>query len=65
MMPQIKIDFDTETFSLRGTELEFADGSTLRNDFRNPEINPTLDEKLFAPEIPSDYKNIEPLKSRP
>jgi outer membrane lipoprotein-sorting protein len=64
MMPQIKIDFDIKDFSLRGTELEFADGSTLRNDFKNPEINPTLDEKLFAPEIPPDYKNIEPLKSR-
>ena len=64
MMPQIKIDFDTKDSSLRGTELEFADGSTLRNDFKNPEINPTLDEKLFAPEMPPDYKNVEPLKSR-
>ena len=64
MMPQIKIDFDTRDFSLRGTELEFADGSTLRNDFKNPEINPPVDEKLFSPEIPSDYKNVEPLKNR-
>lgn len=64
MMPQIKIDFDTRDFSLRGTELEFADGSTLRNDFKSPEINPPVDEKLFSPEIPSDYKNIEPLKNR-
>ena len=64
MMPQIKIDFDTRDFSLRGTELEFADGSTLRNDFKNPEINPPVDEKLFSPETPPDYKNVEPLKNR-
>ncbi|HET7626357.1 MAG TPA: outer membrane lipoprotein carrier protein LolA [Verrucomicrobiae bacterium] len=62
MMPQIKIDFDTKNFSLRGTELQFADGSTMRNDFKNPELNPKIDEKLFNPEIPSDYKNVEPLK---
>lgn len=60
MMPQIEIDFDTKTFALRGTELHFADGSTMRNDFKNPELNPKLDEKLFAPEI-VDYKNVEPL----
>lgn len=64
MMPHIKIDFDTTDFSLRGTELEFADGSTMRNDFKNPVLNPPIDEKLFAPEIPADYKNIEPLKNR-
>lgn len=64
MMPQIKIDFDTQNFSLRGTELQFADGSTMRNDFSNAELNPTIDPKQFAPEIPPDYKNIEPLKGR-
>jgi len=64
MMPQIKIDFSTKDFSLWATELEFADGSTMRNDFQNPQLNPNLDEKLFAPEIPADYKNVEPLRNR-
>ena len=62
MMPQIRIDFDTKDSSLRATELQFVDGSTMRNDFQNPVLNPPIDEKLFAPEIPSDYKNVEPLK---
>jgi outer membrane lipoprotein-sorting protein len=64
MMPQIKIEFDTKDFSLRATELQFADGSTMRNDFKNPVLNPKIDEHLFEPQIPSDYKNIEPLKNR-
>ncbi len=64
MMPQIRIDFETKNFSLRATELHFADGSTMRNDFQNPVLNPPVDERLFAPEIPADYKNIEPLKNR-
>lgn len=64
MMPQIKIGFSTKDFSLRSTELEFADGSTLRNDFRNAEVNPKLDESLFAPKLPSDYRVSEPLQQQ-
>jgi outer membrane lipoprotein-sorting protein len=62
MMPQIKIDFDTTTFSLRATELQFADGSTMRNDFKDSKENPKIDDRLFAPAIPADDKVIEPLK---
>lgn len=60
MIPRIEIDFDTKDFHLRGTELAFADGSTMRNDFQNPVINPKIDESMFSPPIPSDYKVIEP-----
>ncbi len=63
LIPQIRIDFDKTEFSLRGTELQFADGSSLRNDFRNPQVNPKLELNLFTPAIPSDYRNIEPLKN--
>ena len=62
MMPQIKIGFDAANFSLRWTELEFADGSTMRNDFNNPAPNPPVNEQLFSFQAPSDYKVIEPLK---
>jgi outer membrane lipoprotein-sorting protein len=62
MMPQIKIAFDTKDFSLRATELQFADGSTMRNDFYNAVLNPKLDAEIFAPKIESDFKIVEPLK---
>jgi len=62
MMPQIKIAFATNDFSLRATELEFADGSRMRNDFTNAILNPSLDQQLFAPRIESDFKIVEPLK---
>ncbi|MDB6068196.1 MAG: LolA family protein [Pedosphaera sp.] len=62
MLRQIKIDVDTGNFSLSGTELEFADGSTMRNDFKNSVLNPKLDAQMFAPPIPGDYKVVEPLK---
>ena len=63
-MPQIKIAFDTRDFSLRATELQFADGSTMRNDFTNAVLNPKLEEKMFSPAIPADYKVSEPLKGK-
>ncbi len=62
MMPQIKIDFDTKNFSLRATELQFADGSTMRNDFKDPVLNPKIDPQQFEPPVPADYKVVEPLK---
>lgn len=62
MIPQIEIDFDTHDHSLRATELQFADGSKMRNDFEHPELNPKLDETIFAPPVPPDYKVVNPLE---
>ncbi len=62
MMPQIKIAFSTKDSSLASTELQFADGSTMRSDFKNPELNPKLDQSLFTPKLESDYKIVEPMK---
>lgn len=62
MMPQIKIEFDPKDYTLRATELQFVDGSVMRNDFTNPTINPTIAPDQFSPAIPPDYKIVEPLK---
>lgn len=64
MIPQLKIVFDTKSFALRSTELQFADGSTMRNDFKNPVLNTKIEPDLFSPQLPSDYKVVEPLKNR-
>ena len=62
MMPLIKIAFSPQDLSLKATELQFADGSSMRNEFTNQQLNPKLDETLFTPPIPPDYKIVEPLK---
>lgn len=62
LMPRISIEFSVENLLLRATELEFTDGSSMRNEFSNAVLNPTIDPALFAPEIPPDYKVEEPLK---
>jgi outer membrane lipoprotein-sorting protein len=61
MMPHIKIAFATTDFSLRSTELQFADGSRMRNDFTNAVMNPTLDDSLFTFKLHPDFKVTEPL----
>jgi outer membrane lipoprotein-sorting protein len=60
MMPQLEIDFDTKDYLLRGTELQFADGSTMRNDFTSIVLNPKLDESIFSPAFPPDYTLVHP-----
>ncbi|HZR15865.1 MAG TPA: outer membrane lipoprotein carrier protein LolA [Verrucomicrobiae bacterium] len=62
MMPQIQIEFDRKDLALRATELRFADGSSMRNDFSNAVLNPSINPDLLSPQIPSDYKIVEPLR---
>ena len=64
MIPQIRLAFSTKDFILRSTELQFADGSTMRNDFTRARLNPTLDESIFTPKLESDFRMVEPLKQK-
>jgi outer membrane lipoprotein-sorting protein len=60
-MPQIKIAFDTNSFALHSTALQFQDGSTMENVFTNAQLNPKIDEQLFNPDV-TGYKVVEPFK---
>jgi outer membrane lipoprotein carrier protein len=60
---EMDLVFDAETKSLAATELRFADGSSLRNDFTNERKNPAIAPELFDPQIPPDYKVVEPGKA--
>jgi outer membrane lipoprotein-sorting protein len=61
MMPQIKIVFATNSMTLRATELSFADGSTMRNDFGEATLDEKLDDALFTPAL-EGFQVVEPLK---
>lgn len=63
-MREMELIFDSATKSLAGTEIRFADGSSLRNDFNNERKNADITPELFRPHIPSDYKVIEPAKGK-
>jgi outer membrane lipoprotein carrier protein len=59
---EILISFRTNDFSMSATELRFADGSSLRNDFTNTVLNPPLDPALFEAKLPPDMTVVEPLR---
>jgi len=62
MMPQMRIAFATNYFALRSTELQFADGSTMRNEFGAATLNGKLDDGLFAPVLDASVTIVEPLR---
>ena len=61
MMSQLEIGLAADNFELKSTELTFADGSTLRNDFTNLVLNPALNKTMFQWTPPADYNVVSPL----
>jgi len=62
LIGEVRLVFGREKLELRATELRFADGSQLRNDFRDQQVNPPLDDGLFNAAVPADFKLTEPLQ---
>jgi outer membrane lipoprotein-sorting protein len=60
LMPRISVFLTPDPLSLQATELEFADGSTMRNVFTNSIQNPALDPSLFNPPIDPTWKLVDP-----
>jgi outer membrane lipoprotein-sorting protein len=63
MIPRIAIEFDEKTLDLHATEMEFADGSTMRNDFSNAKLNEPIPDATFNPDL-EGLKVVEPTKSK-
>ena len=59
MMPRVRIGFSTNDLTLQFTELEFADGSRMRNVFRRPVLNADFPPELMNPPLPDDFEQIE------
>lgn len=62
LINEVRLVFGREKLEMRATELRFADGSQLRNDFRNQQVNPPLDAALFNAAVPAGFKLTEPLQ---
>lgn len=57
----IQVGFRTNDFSIAATELKFADGSSLRNDFTNTLLNAPMPEGIFDLKLGPDITVTEPL----
>ncbi len=55
-LPELGIGLAKADYSLLSTELRFADGSRLKNDFRNAVRNPKLASEIFTAELDPSWK---------
>ena len=58
---EIIIGFSTNDFSIALTEMKFADGSRLRNDFSHVVMNQPVDDARFELKVPADFTVRDPL----
>ncbi|MGA2242135.1 MAG: outer membrane lipoprotein carrier protein LolA [Verrucomicrobiota bacterium] len=62
MMAEIGITVRTNDCLLAATEMKFADGSRMRNDFTNVVLNPVLGEEIFDAKLDPGVTVVEPLR---
>jgi len=58
----IQIGFRTNDFAMASTEMTFADGSRLRNDFMNVALNQAITPDRFEAKLTPDFTVVEPLR---
>ena len=63
MLPKLRIVLSATHATLQATELVFADGSSMRNDFSEAQINPPLDPQTFHLTLGPEVTVTEPLRN--
>ncbi len=61
LLREVRLEFVLEPARLLATEFEFADGTVMRNDYRNQQSNKAVSDELFQPVISADYRISHPL----
>jgi outer membrane lipoprotein-sorting protein len=61
-MAEIEVSVSTQGFSPIATELRFSDGSSMRNDFTNVQVNTPIAPELFEPSQDPSFSVVEPLR---
>ena len=62
LIGEIVIAFRTNDFSIAMTEMKFADGSILRNDFTNVVMNGAIPPEKFEMHLTPGFTVVEPLR---
>jgi outer membrane lipoprotein-sorting protein len=57
----VVMGFHTNDYVIAESQMNFSDGSTLRNDFTDVVFNQDMDPKLFATNVPPNYTVAEPM----
>lgn len=59
---EIVVGFRTNDFAIAVTEMRFADGSSMRNDFTHVVLNQPIPPETFEEKLPADMSIVEPLR---
>lgn len=59
-LPELTVEVAGRDLQLTATELQFADGSRLRNDFTGARINPPVDPERFRTNLDASWKIVVP-----
>jgi len=62
LLETVRLDISADDGKLQATELQFPDGSIMRNEFHDLQYNPELPADIFDWRIPKDYKVVQPLQ---
>ena len=57
----VVMGFHTNDYVIADSQMNFSDGSTLRNDFTNVVFNQPMDPKMYETNLPPDYTVVEPM----
>lgn len=63
LIDRVRLEIDQQDATIRATELILADASIMRTDFNHHQINPVLDEALFAVEATEGFEIIDASKA--
>lgn len=61
-LAHVQVELAVEGLALQATSLQFADGSSLRNEFRQPVRNAPVAADLLEPVLDPGFERVEPLR---
>jgi outer membrane lipoprotein-sorting protein len=64
LLDRVRIEVTSDDLTLVATELVFSDGSSMRNEFSNHDLNPEMDEELFEVPVHEGFQVIYPVKQK-
>lgn len=64
LLPALTLEVRTNDLALAASELQFTDGSRMRNDFTRSERNPTLAADVFSPGLDASWTETQPTATR-
>jgi len=64
LLKKVRLEVSSDSYVLLATELEFPDGSIMRNQFNRHQLNPEVAPGIFTYDIGEDFEVVHPLQKK-